>query len=72
VQVVFTRARALLVDQGVWRRWRWRLAEAEDAWIQGFVSLRLDGTLETIVAVLFVDPVRVLPFCISSREYPER
>jgi hypothetical protein len=24
-------------------------------WIQGFVSLRLDGTLETIVAVLFVD-----------------
>ena len=57
---------------GVWRRWRyklWRFAEAEEPWIQGFVSLRLDGTLETIVWLLFGDRVRVLLFCISSREH---
>lgn len=56
--MVFARARALLVDHGRWQRWRWRLAEAEEAGaqlcncatVQGFVSLRLVGTLETIVS----------------------
>lgn len=71
MQVVFTRARALLVDRSLAtsKGWRWlavgggrgpkQTEQAEQA-EQGFVSFRLDGTLETsldCLIALFVDCV---------------
>jgi hypothetical protein len=62
VQTVFTRARSLLVDQGQrkgvrWQRWRWLAVggrRGSKQTEQGFVSLRLDKTLETKVLIVWM------------------